>query len=112
MESTFGPDAAREGGGGRRRGKAADDGEVPRTFVAHVRVRLTCAMRPRTNDDSASTSKEDVETPLEGRTTDARENEKIFKREQPVQSPNRCWMKPISNREWWFPKLAKADEQN
>ena len=69
VESTFGPDAAREGSGGRRRGKAVEDGEVPRTFVAHVRLRLTCAMRPRTNDDSASTSKEDVETPLEGRTT-------------------------------------------
>ena len=64
-----------------------EDGEVPRTFVAHVRVRLTCAMRPRTNDDSASTSKEDVETPLEGRTTDARENEKIFKHEQPGPKP-------------------------
>ena len=111
-----GVDVRSRRGEGRRRGKAAEEGGGGRrgseNFVAHVRVRLTCATRPRTNDDSASTSKEDVETPLEGRTTDARENEKIFKREQPVQSPNRCWMKPISNREWWFPKLAKADEQN
>ena len=111
-----GVDVRSRRGEGRRRGKAAEEGGGGRrgseNFVAHVRVRLTCATRPRTNDDSASTSKEDVETPLEGRTTDARENEKIFKREQPVQSPNRCWMKPISNRERWFPKLAKADEQN
>ena len=59
-----GVDVRSRRGEGRRRGKAVEDGEVPRTFVAHVRLRLTCAMRPRTNDDSASTSKEDVETPL------------------------------------------------
>ena len=68
-----GVDVRSRRGEGRRRRKAAEEGGGGRrgseNFVAHVSVRLTCAMRPRTNDDSASTSKEDVETPLEGRTT-------------------------------------------
>ena len=109
VESTSGPDAAREGGEGRRRRKAVEDGEVPRTFVAHVRVRLTCAMRPRTNDDSASTSKEDVETPLRRPNHPMRGKMKRFSNAATGPEPS---VKPISNREWWFPKLAKADEQN
>ena len=92
--------AAREGGGGRRGSE---------NFVAHVRLRLTCATRPRTNDDSTSTSKEDVETPLRRPNHPMRGKMKRFSNAATGPEPS---VKPISNREWWFPKLAKADEQN
>ena len=63
--------AAREGGGGRRGSENFCRARASASYV--------CATRPRTNDDSASTSKTfRVETPLEGRTHPMRGKMKRF----------------------------------
>ena len=92
--------AAREGGGGRRGSEnfcraRASASDVCDAATNQRRLRLHVQGRRRNTVRRPN-------HPMRGKM-------KRFSNAATGPEPS---VKPISNREWWFPKLAKADEQN